>query len=346
VFFGVVVATGIGLLAWRGDLLRSPGSIESPVSREGAFLANNLLFAAFTFIVLLGTVFPLIAQALRNQQITVGSPYFDTMTMPIVVCLLFLMAVAPILPWRRTTTGLVRTRLFWPAAVGVATIVACVIGGIRGFNPLLAFGLGAFAGTSALRQLFIEVRRRGVRGFTGSTGGGMIVHLGVVLIAVGFAASHSFAHQSQLTLAPGQTAEFDGHSFTYLGTKNIFASTHTALAAEVRVDGRQVFGPAISDYPFATEGIGTPSVDSGLSEDIYLTLAQTPTKPGGAVGIGVIIEPLVTWIWIGGAVMLVGAVLAALPGNRKYRPDAAEVEVATGVPASGEPAAAAEVVPA
>ena len=107
-FFGVVAAGGVGLLAWRGDRLRSPGAIDSPVSREGAFLANNLLFGAFALVVLLGTVFPLIAQAVNGEQITVGAPYFDRMTMPIVVCLLFLMAVAPVLPWRKASAELLR----------------------------------------------------------------------------------------------------------------------------------------------------------------------------------------------------------------------------------------------
>ena len=117
-FFGVVAAGGVGLLAWRGDRLRSPGAIDSPVSREGAFLANNLLFGAFALVVLLGTVFPLIAQAVNGEQITVGAPYFDRMTMPIVVCLLFLMAVAPVLPWRKASAELLRRRLFWPARRG------------------------------------------------------------------------------------------------------------------------------------------------------------------------------------------------------------------------------------
>ncbi len=316
-FFGVIVAGGIGLLAWRGDLLRSPGSIESPVSREGAFLANNLLFGAFTFVVLLGTVFPLIAQALRNEQITVGAPYFDTMTMPIVVCILFLMAVAPILPWRRTTAGLLRTRLFWPAAFAVATLVACVIAGLRGLNPLLAFGLGAFAGVSALRQLTLEVRRRGWRGATGGSGGGMVVHLGVVFIAVAFAASHSFAHQEQVSIKQGQTIDFDGHTFAYLGSKEAAYPTHTALVSGVKVDGGQVYAPAVNDYPSESDPIGTPSVDSTVTEDIYLTVAQTPTHPGGPIQIGIIIEPLVSWIWAGGGLMLIGTVLSAWPVRRR-----------------------------
>ena len=102
-FFGVVLATGVGLIAWRGDRLRSPGGIDSPLSREGAFLVNNLLFVGFAFVVLLGTVFPLLYEAFRGQQVTVGAPYFNAMTVPIGLALLFLMAVGPALPWRKTT---------------------------------------------------------------------------------------------------------------------------------------------------------------------------------------------------------------------------------------------------
>jgi cytochrome c-type biogenesis protein CcmF len=145
----------------------------------------------------------------------------------------------------------------------------------------------------------------------------MIVHLGVVLIAVGFAASHSFSQTSQLTLAKGRTAAFDGHTFTYLGTEEFATATHTGLRAEVRVDGGRVYGPAVDDYPFATETIGTPSVDSNAFEDVYLTFASTPTTPQGPAGILVIVEPLVSWIWVGGAIMLIGTVLAAWPGRRR-----------------------------
>ena len=97
-FFGVVMATGVGLIAWRGDRLRSPGGIDSVVSREGAFLVNNLLFVVFAFVVLLGTVFPLLYEAFRGQQVTVGAPYFNAMTLPIGLALLFLMSIGPALP--------------------------------------------------------------------------------------------------------------------------------------------------------------------------------------------------------------------------------------------------------
>src|SRR4051812_6443131 len=147
-FFALVVLVGVGLIGWRGDRLRSPGSIDSPVSREGAFLANNLLFAAFAFIVLLGTVFPLLVEAVDGHRVSVGVPYFNRMTMPIGLALLFLMAVAPALPWRKASGELLRKRLQWPAWIGTFVVVLCVVLGVRGWAPLLAFGLGGFAGAS------------------------------------------------------------------------------------------------------------------------------------------------------------------------------------------------------
>lgn len=328
-FFGFIVGGAIALLAWRGDRLRSPGAIDSPVSREGAFLANNLLFGAFAVVVLLGTVFPLIVQAVNGSTLTVGSPYFDTMTMPIVVCLLFLMAVAPVLPWRKASAELLRRRLFWPAAAAVTTLVVCVAAGIRGLNPLLAFGLGAFAAASALRQLVLATRRQGVRGLVGRANGGMIVHLGVVMIAVGFAASSSFQHSSQLTIKPHQTVGYEGHTFTFLGMEQLSGANHTAIGALVRVDGGRVYEPEVSNYPLSDEsGIPTPAIKSTLHEDVYITLSTDPGA-SGAVTIGVIVEPLVELLWLGGGVVLAGAALAAWPGRRRRPTDpvSAPVEV-------------------
>src|SRR3954452_18140808 len=159
-FFALVVVVGVGLIGWRGDRLRSPGAIDSPLSREGAFLANNLLFAAFAFVVLLGTVFPLIAEAINGERLSVGSPYFDRMTAPIGFALLLLMAVAPALPWRKASGELLRHRLQWPAWGGTLPGGRCVPAGRRGLAPLLAFGLGAFAATAAVRQLVLSARRQ------------------------------------------------------------------------------------------------------------------------------------------------------------------------------------------
>ncbi|HEX2272726.1 MAG TPA: heme lyase CcmF/NrfE family subunit [Acidimicrobiales bacterium] len=324
-FFAAVVAVSIGLIGWRGDRLRSPGSIDSPVSREGAFLANNVAFAAFAFVVLLGTVFPLLAEALNGDRLSVGAPYFDRMTMPVGFALLFLMAVAPALPWRKASGELLHRRLQWPAWAGTLTVVACVVAGLRGLAPLVAFGLGAFAAAAAVRHLALSVRatraqgRAAWRGLVGRSNGGMVVHLGVVLVAVAFAASSSFGHRRQFRLEPGQTASLAGHTVTYLGTTEERRSNKATVAARVRVDGDRVFEPALHRFPFATQSIGSPSVRVGPFEDVYLTLVSAPEEGQTAAVIGVNIQPLVVWLWIGGGVMALGTVLAAWPGRARRR---------------------------
>jgi cytochrome c-type biogenesis protein CcmF len=324
-FFGAVVATGVGLIAWRGDRLRSPGAIDSAVSREGAFLANNVAFAGFAFVVLLGTVFPLLDEAFTGQQISVGRPYFDDMTRPVGLALLFLMAVAPALPWRKASGQLLRTRLVVPAWAGTLTVVGCVAAGMTGPLLLIGFGLGAFAGASALRQLVLaslSARRRGVsrwRALLGRSNGGMVVHLGVVVIAVALSSSLSFGHRGQLALRPGQTATFAGHSITYLGSRQVSEPNRTAIVASIRVDGGPILHPAISRFGSSTEGIGTPSVDSSPTGDVYLTLASSPTGDGTPVQVGVVEQPMVVWLWIGGAVMALGTLLAAVPRGRRAR---------------------------
>ena len=155
VFLGLCAAVGIGLIAWRGDRLRSPGRIDSPVSRESAFLVNNLLFAALALVVLLGTVYPLLAEALQNKQVSVGEPYFDRMATPIGIALLFLMAVAPALPWRATGAEVLRKRLLIPAWVGVITMLVALAAGARGFAELVTFGLAAFALAGIARQFYV-----------------------------------------------------------------------------------------------------------------------------------------------------------------------------------------------
>ena len=193
-----------GLRAHR--LARRPaplaGGHRRALGREGAFLVNNLLFVGFAFVVLLGTFFPLLYQALENQAVTVGAPYFNTVAVPVGLALLVLMALAPALSWRSVSVGVLWRRLspaVWAAAL---VLVGCVAGGVRGFVPLLAFGLGAFAGTSALRSIVLAAvasHRQGrglVRGALGRANGGMVVHLGVVVIAVGITAATSYAHRA------------------------------------------------------------------------------------------------------------------------------------------------------
>jgi cytochrome c-type biogenesis protein CcmF len=326
-FLAAVVVTGVGLIAWRGDQLRSSSGIDSPASREGAFLLNNLLFVAFAFVVLVGTVFPLLYETLRGQQVTVGSPYFDTMTLPIGFALLLLMAIGPALPWRKTNAATMSERLLVPAACGVAVVVACVAGGVRGLGPLCAFGLGSFAAAANVRQLVLSSmgsRRRGAgawRGLVGRANGGMVVHIGVVVIAVALAAATSFGHRSEVSLRPGTQATVDGHRITFEGLTQVRTPARTATEALVLVDGRGPLRPAVSQFGAGTDPVDTPAIDSGALDDVYLTVDSLPSAAGGPVGIGVIVQPLVVWLWVGGAILVLGAALAAVPGKRRRPTD-------------------------
>jgi cytochrome c-type biogenesis protein CcmF len=321
-FFAVVVVVSLGLIAWRGDRLRSPGVIDSPISREGAFLANNVIFTVFAFVVLLGTVFPLLVEVLQDRQTVVGAPYFDRLSMPIGLTLLFLMGVAPALPWRKASGELLRERLFWPAWCGAAALGVAVLVGADGWAPLLAFGLAGFAGGAATRQLVLATRRQGWRGLVGRANGGMIVHIGVILIAVALAASNSYTHSATIPLTIGEPKEWGGTTFELLRITEEVDDRASVVKAEVSLDGGQAYAPAITKYLRLGQDIATPSVRTGLTEDLYLTIDGTARpEPGDTeVTLRVFVKPMILWLWIGGALMALGTILAAFPGHRRRRP--------------------------
>ncbi|MFZ9076206.1 MAG: heme lyase CcmF/NrfE family subunit [Ilumatobacteraceae bacterium] len=315
--FAVVVAVSLVLVFLRGDQLRASGAVDSVFSREGAFLVNNVLFAVFAFVVLLGTVFPLVVEAIQQRQIVVGEPFFDRLTIPIGLTMLFIMAVAPVLPWRRDGSDLLSQRLLGPALVGVASLTFSVAVGATGLAPLLAFGLGGFAGGSALRHLVRAVRVQRLRGFVGRANGGMVVHLGVILICVALAASNSFTRSQEIDLVTGKVARFAGHTFELMDVVEVRDQRSTSVRALVSVDGGKAYAPSITKYTRIGMNVGTPSVRTSFSHDVYLTLEPPVRQDSGQARIKVFVKPMILWLWIGTFVMALGTVLAVLPGRRR-----------------------------
>jgi cytochrome c-type biogenesis protein CcmF len=345
-FFAFVVIGSLVLIGWRGDRLRSGGRIEHPVSREGAFLVNNVLFAAMAFTILLGTVFPLLVEAINGDRVSVGSPFFNRMTAPLGLALLTLMAVAPVLTWRRSASEVVASRLWWPAVTGAAALAFAVAVGARGLSPLLGFTLGGFALGSAVRSLALSVRRQGWRGLFGRANGGMVVHLGVVAIAVALAASQAYVQQTELRLVEGETATFAGHTFTFVGTDVVVAPNREVSRVLVEVDGAGPYAPGVSRFAFGSQQVGTPSVRMTLVDDVALSVLALPEGPGEPATIRVTVQPLIVWLWIGGGLMALGTLMAAAGGGR-YRgvtagPRRTE-EPAAGEPAPGEATTAGEL---
>jgi cytochrome c-type biogenesis protein CcmF len=333
VFFTIVSVSSIGLIGWRGDRLRSPGAIDSPLSREAGFLANNVLFGALAFVVLLGTVFPLLAEAFDGTRLTIGRPYFDSLGRPLAFVMLFLMAAAPVLPWRKASTELLSQRLFWPAVAGVAAMFLAVILGGRGLYPMLTFGLGGFAAGAALRQVVLATRRQGWRGLVGRTNGGMIVHIGVVIVAVGIGASESYKTDQTATLFPGETMTVNNHVFRYLELGADENARRQRVFALVEIDGGDVYAPAITRFSQMGTPLATPSVRSGFTEDLFLVLDDVPRDdPTGPVRLRVIIRPLISWLWGGGLLMGFGTLLAIFPGRRRRGTEATSASVEDDAP--------------
>jgi cytochrome c-type biogenesis protein CcmF len=162
----------------------------------------------------------------------------------------------------------------------------------------------------------------------------MIVHLGVVLLAVGVIAATSYRHQSELALHRGTAVTYDGHSFVFEGLRTVSSPSRTSQEALVKVDGG-LFAPATTSFGSALSTVGTPAIDSGLFGDVYLTfdavggLGATSGNqainnlPRGSVGIGVVVEPLVVWLWAGGLLIGLGGLLALVPGSRRRATDPA-----------------------
>jgi cytochrome c-type biogenesis protein CcmF len=214
-----------------------------------------------------------------------------------------------------------------PAGVGVLVAVISVIAGVRGLGAVLAFCLGGFAAASNIRQLALAARgahRHGIgawRGLVGRANGGMVVHIGVVVIAVALAAATSLGHRGEVTLRPGTTTMIEGQRITFEKLTTVSSPVRTATEALVLVNGHGPYRPAVSQYGANTEPVGTPAIDSNVWHDVYLTIDSLPASAGGPVAIGVTVQPLVSWLWVGGGILVLGSVLAAVPGRRRRPTD-------------------------
>ncbi|MEI7547079.1 MAG: cytochrome c-type biogenesis CcmF C-terminal domain-containing protein, partial [Actinomycetota bacterium] len=186
--------------------------------------------------------------------------------------------------------------------------------------PLLAFGFAGFAGGASLRQLVLATRRQGYRGLMGRTNGGMVVHLGVIMVAVALAASNSYTRTGEFIVQKGQSVSFAGHTFTVNDVYDFTTPRAVGIKADISIDGGQAYAPAISKYTAFGMDVATPSVKTSFTKDIYLTLESGSKPSSGTAKIKVFIKPMVVWMWIGGMLCAFGCVLAAFPGRFRRRP--------------------------
>jgi cytochrome c-type biogenesis protein CcmF len=332
VFLGVLLVLCIGLLAVRGPLLVPEGRMNSLVSREASILVNNLVFVAITFTVLLGTLYPLVSEAVRGVRVSVGEPYFNKMAVPGGIAVLFLMGVGPVLPWGTPDKATLRRQFIIPAVVGLIVTAVCFAVGLRGVYPLLTFGLAGFVTVITVRELVAPVRVRMSERkeglltalVTSATKaqrrfGGYVVHLGIVLIIVAVAASSAYVKHTSGTLKKGQTMQLDGYQLKYLGLMSGEEPHRTFVAARVEVTtpGGAVteMKPQLNYYERSTDPIGTPAVRETAGEDFYVSLMAFSEQAGNA-SFNVWVFPLVGWIWWSIPLLVLGTLIAIWPRRK------------------------------
>jgi cytochrome c-type biogenesis protein CcmF len=325
-FIALVLLVAFALVAGNSERLRSGGTLDAAVSRESVFLLNNLFLTAFMITVLIGTLFPLVAEAMRGVKVSVGGPFYNRMTLPICALLLFLMGVGPALPWRQASREVIRRQLTPPAVAAVAAAVLAVLFGARAPYAVAAFAFGAFAITANVRE-FVSgtAARRRAHGETAPVAlvrliganrrrhGGYIAHLGVLCATLGIAASSTFRSEKEATLAKGESMALGAYTVRLNDVWGREEPQRSVIGANVSIlrDGREIgrLDPRMNYYPTSEQPVPTPAVRSRPSGDLYVSLMAF-AQSGSNATLRVIREPLVPWIWAGGLIVVFGAVIS------------------------------------
>jgi cytochrome c-type biogenesis protein CcmF len=330
VFLGLVLLGGFGLVAWRLPQLRSPARLDSTLSREAAFVGNNLLLLGATAIILLGTAFPLVVEALTGDQITIGGPYFRSALAPVFLLVLLLAGTAPLLPWRAVNRERAIRRLRVPVVAAALVVLGCAVAGLRDLYAVAGFGLATLVLVANVQEIAtgLAMGRRGGRAGMWRTFlrgrrryAGLTVHIGLALLAIGITASSNLVQQTQVTLRAGQSTTFAGRQLTYQGLETDQQAQRVVLTARVVVAGDGTLDPRMNLYPAASEPIGSPSIHRGFVHDLYASVISLQDN-GNSATFRFYRNPGVNWLWIGGALMALGGAVAAWPARRRRAEEA------------------------
>jgi cytochrome c-type biogenesis protein CcmF len=339
-FLVVAAILAFTLLYTRWELLRAEVQLESMLSREAAFLFNNLLFVGIAFSVLWGTLFPILSELVKGSKITVGPPFFNRVNVPLGLLLLGLTGVGPLIAWRKASTANLRRQFIAPVASGLLTLLALLALGLRDFYAVVALALAGFVAGTIVQEFYRGVRaRRRMHGesvllaFARLIGrnrrryGGYIVHVGILIYFVAFAGM-AFKREQEATLKPGEAVEMRspfGHTyrFTHMGISQYEALNRIVSAATVDVtkDGRRT-GLMTSEKRQHVDSFKRPTFEpstevairSTLQEDVYIVFAGAVNGTEEAV-YRFNLNPLVWWVWFGGLVLVLGGLVTMWPGS-------------------------------
>ena len=347
-FLTVVIGGSLALFALRAPKVGLGGSFE-PVSRESMLLANNVLLVVAAAAVLLGTLYPLVIDAMGMGKLSVGPPYFDAVFVPLMAPALFLMGVGPMARWRQASIPDLARRLRWAIAVSAASAVVAFFA-LGRWTPMIGLGLAlaAWVGSTAVLNLLLRLREHPAPGLVarlaaqpGSYYGMLLAHFGVSVFIVGVTAVSGFQSEKDVRMEIGDTTTVAGYTVrldalaqvkgpNYVASRATLSASRDGLAFTTLTPERRIYN--VSRMPMTEVAI-----DRGIGRDLYVALGDPVSDTAWSVRVHH--KPFVNWIWIGCVLMALGGLLAVL--DRRYR----RVRVAAARPAAPAPDAAPPPMP-
>jgi cytochrome c-type biogenesis protein CcmF len=338
-FMTLVLGISFGIFLAKGRYQQAEEAITSFLSRESFFVWNNVIFTVACACVLLGTLYPLALDAFTGMKITVGAPYFNTVLVPIFLVLILLMAIGPLVPWRKVNVERLRSRLLWPAGIGLVGAVGTVlVFGYRHWTAPTGVGLALFAAAALITDYLRAIRQRRAQ-LSEPWGraalktvlanrrhyGGMVVHFGIVIMTLGFVGSGLFRSEVAVVMGPGEELVVAGERLRFEGTRTFRRANYESVEGRfVLNDSDRAVTPERRRYPRQEAPMTETGIHSTPLRDVYVVLAEPVGD--GRWGVHVYVNPLVQFIWLGGGFLLGGLALS-LSGRRKTRPVSATAPV-------------------
>jgi cytochrome c-type biogenesis protein CcmF len=333
-FMALGIAATVYLILDRLEYLKSESQLESVVSRESSFLFNNLILLASCFAVLWGTLFPVISEYATGDKISLDADWYNRLMVPIGLFLLFLTGVGPLFAWRRTSVDSLRRNFQWPGIAALVLIGVLVAAGVRHFYALISFGFCLFVALTLIMEFFkggrsiaakndmnllramVELTHRNTRRY-----GGYLVHMGIVLIFIGFT-GHAFNQNEVKELNQGDTMVVGNYHLRMVNLQqgqNENYAWHRATM-QVTKNGKDlgVLEPEKRFYLASKEGTSEVGIRQRPNEDLYLNFAGMSDDNQRGI-IQAYVFPLVSWIWMGGLVLIGGTLICLVPSKIKMQ---------------------------
>jgi len=330
-FVALILVGSAALVVWRWNYLKSDNRLESPWSRESAFVMNNFLFLTVTFTVFLGTYYSMFSELLVGEELMVRPPTFNQLIGPQVTALVLLMGIGPLLAWRKSSPQALG-RMTWRSGLIAGVVVGVLFAaGFRALGALLGFGVITYAGLITLEEFTRGVRARmklgGESAFTALSRliarnrrryGGYVVHLGVILMGIGVVGTMMFQQETQRAVRAGEAITLGDYTITYQGSEFYVPEAEPDKSVFVgHVLVSVAGGPPEAMTPYRETfqqggGLLPPALRSTLAEDLYILFLG---EEGGFGTLKIFINPLVNWLWIGSVLLVIGTLLAMWPSG-------------------------------